>query len=109
MIYHCQKTFLHIRPYKKTHEIVLTKNQQGYKISLKNTTKNIIKIRTELSQMKNEHEEIPLICTFKDINEYLGPDKEMSLNMDFIFFDIEKNALSAQYLLKFFVAETPEE
>ena len=50
-----------------------------------------------------------MICTYKDINEYLNPEQEIKLNIDFIFFDIEKDVLSAQYSFKIFVAETLED
>ena len=34
--YNCNKTLLHINPYKQLHEIILTQNQKNYQISLKN-------------------------------------------------------------------------
>lgn len=46
-----------------------------------------------------------MVCTFKDIDDYLKPDKHIELNMGFIFFEAQKKALHATYSLDIFVAE----
>ena len=49
--YNCNKTLLHINPYKQFQEIILTQNQINYQISLKNLSDSTIKVKTQIRQM----------------------------------------------------------
>lgn len=50
-----------------------------------------------------------MVCTFKDIDDYLKPEKSIDLSIGFIFFEAQKDAAQATYELKIFVAETFED
>lgn len=50
--FNCNKTLLHINPYKQLHEIVLTQTQKSYQINLKNLSGKIVKVKTRIRQIK---------------------------------------------------------
>jgi hypothetical protein len=85
--YEGKKTLIQITPSQTVHDIVLTKNQEIYQINLKNVSNKSLKVRTELIQQKNSHEEMSMICTYKDINDEMRPDASIDLAMSFIAFD----------------------
>ena len=50
--FRCKKTLLHINPFKTVHDIVITKNMNGYEMGLKNTIDKTIRVPTQITQLK---------------------------------------------------------
>jgi hypothetical protein len=119
---------LHINPYKQVEEIILVESQKNYQINLKNLAGRILKVKTKIKQIDINIEnkgsdkalefkendvikegkgidatEPTIICTFKDIDEYLLPDASTDLNINFICFEVPKKIVAVTYELSIYV------
>lgn len=50
--FNCNKTLLHISPYKQLYRIVLTQNQKNYLINLRNLAGKTLRVKTTIRQIK---------------------------------------------------------
>jgi hypothetical protein len=50
--FNCNKTLLHISPYKQLYRIVLTQNQKNYQINLRNLAGKTLRVKTTIKQVK---------------------------------------------------------
>jgi len=50
--FNCNKTLLHISPYKQLYRIVLTQNHKNYQINLSNMAGKTLRVKTTINQLK---------------------------------------------------------
>ena len=49
-----------------------------------------------------------MICTYKDIDDFIRPDTSIDLAMSFIAFDGDRHALTSDYIFNVYVDEKSE-